>query len=176
MNNGKIKKTVILFVVVDAILFLLYVGLFFAVYRKNTQTQEIYASFYQRTSDAEVLKRMERSLFETEKQRALLDEHLITPTQTLVFIEQVESLGKQSHTDVQVTSITSPKKKGEPFLLEFNASGGFENIYRLFSLVEEMPYRVTIRKANLVANPGGNGTTSSWRASFVIVLDSYLMP
>ncbi len=176
MNNGKIKKTVILFVIVDAILFLLYIGLSFSVYWRNTQTEEIYASSYQRTSDAETLKRMEKSLSDTEKQRVLLGEHLITPAQTLTFIEQIESLGKQSVADVQVTSILSPKKKGEPFLLEFTASGRFENIYRLFSLVEEMPYRVTIRKVTLSANPPSSGTASSWRASFTLVLDSYLMP
>ncbi|MCX6736375.1 MAG: type 4a pilus biogenesis protein PilO [Candidatus Parcubacteria bacterium] len=176
MNNGKIKKTIILFIIVDAILFFLYLGLFFATHWRNTQTQEIYASFYQQTSDAETLKRLESSLSDTEKQRALLNEHLITPSQTLTFIEQIESLGKQSLADVQVTSVASPKKKGEPFLLEFTASGGFENIYRLFSLVEEMPYRVTIRKVNLLANPPSNELPSSWRASFTIVLDSYLMP
>jgi len=175
MNNDKTKKIIAFFAIIDIVLVLIYGGLFFIVRQKNAQTAEIYSSLYRRASDEGALTRLEKTLADTEKQRALLDGYLVTSTETLSFIEQVEDLGKKSLTDVKVTSLSSPKKSGDPFLLDFTAQGEFGNISRLFSLVESMPFRISIKKANIAAIPQDKGATTAslWQASFTIVLESY---
>jgi hypothetical protein len=173
MNNDKTKKIIIIFAIIDVALALSYGGLFFMVQQKNAQTSEIYSTLNRRASDKGALSRLEKSLADTEQQRALLSNYLITPEQTLSFIEQIESLGKKSLTDVKVTSVSSPKKTGDPFLLDFTAQGKFEDIYRLFSLLEEIPFRISIKNAAIAVDTQAKQTPPLWNATFTIVLDSY---
>ncbi|MFA5831539.1 MAG: hypothetical protein WC878_06965 [Candidatus Paceibacterota bacterium] len=172
-KNKKINKITLLFAIADIVLISLYGLLFFTVKQTNVQTAEIYSSLYRRASDKGILLRLEKTLKETASQRALLDDYLVTPSETLTFIEQIEDLGKKSQTDVLVTSLSNPKKKGDPFLLDFTARGSFQNMNRLFSLVEAMPFRVSIKEISLSAEEKEKESAPIWNASFKIVLESY---
>jgi len=169
INNDKTKKTIWIFLAVDIVLALIYGGLFFAVRQKNAETSLAHSSVYRQASDENAFTRLEKNIADTEKQRTLLDDHIITSSETLLFIEQIEDLGKKTFANVHVVSLSNPKKAGDPFSLDFTAEGKFENVYRLFSLIEEMPFRLSLKMVNMTAN----AQEMKWNGSFTVTLDSY---
>jgi hypothetical protein len=173
-KDKKINKITLFFAIADIVLISIYGGLFATTKQTNVKTAEIYSSIYRRASDKGILTRLEKNIADTASERSLLDEYLITPAETLSFIEQIEELGTKSGTEVQVTSILNPKKNDDPFLLDFTAQGRFENIYRLFSLVEAMPFHISIKETSISSDTAQEKEIApTWKASFKIVLESY---
>ncbi len=171
IHNDKTKKIIVFFAAADVVLALVYGVLFFNVNKKNAETAITYSTVYRRTSDETAFIRNKKTLADTEQQRSLLDAYVVTPEKSLSFIEQIENLGKITFTEVQVISLSNPKKAGDLFSLDFTAEGKFENVFRLFSLIEEMPFRLSLKRASMTANT----QDETWKGSFTIVLYSYRM-
>jgi hypothetical protein len=148
--------------------------MFFSIWKNNKQTAEIYSSLFKKESEKDALNATERSLVDTVDKRKILDAYFIKPEQAVTFIEQVEKLGVITGTKVTIKSVVSPKKPGESFLLDFSAKGKFEDIYRLFGLIDEMPHKVTVKTAAISQSKNSEQDASEWTGSFLITLESYL--
>jgi hypothetical protein len=174
MNGKKIQRIIIFFSVINVLLLGLYGVLYFSIKEKNQKTTEIYSSLYKKASEKEILLSIEKSLASTVDKRKIMETYFVKPAEAVSFIEQIEDLGDYARVEIKLNSVTPPKKKGEVFFLDFSAKGGFENMYRLFSLIDEMPYRVSIKKATLAAQaPEKNDSAAEWNGSFTVMLESY---
>jgi hypothetical protein len=173
MHGNQIQKIIVIFSLINVLFVCLYGLLFFFIRQKNLQTTEIYSSLYEKESEKGALDSTEKSLADTEQQRKILDSYFINSTQAVSFIEKIEKLREYSHTEMVLNAVTPPKKQNEGLLLDFSASGNFEDIYRLFALIEKMPYRMTVRNA-ILAKSGNEKNPERWTGSFSVVLESYL--
>jgi hypothetical protein len=173
MPSKQTQKLIAVFFFVNVVFACLYGVLFFSIRQKNAQTTEIYSSLYKKESEKGTLESTAKSLADTVEQRKILDSYFVTPMQAVSFIEKVEKLGGYSNTQMVLSSVTPPKKQGEGLLLGWSASGRFEDIYRLFALIEKMPYRMSVQTA-IISKAGTENNPERWTGSFSVVLESYL--
>lgn len=173
MPGNQIQKIIVILSLVNVLFACLYGLLFFSIRQKNAQTAEIYSSLYKKESEKGALDSTAKSLADTSEQRKILDAYFITPTQAVSFLEKMEKLGGYSNTIIVLKAVTPPKKQGDGLLLDFSASGNFQDVYRLFSLLEEMPYRMMMRTA-ILSKSGDEKNPEQWTGSFSVVLQSYL--
>jgi hypothetical protein len=132
---------------------------------------------YKKASEKEDLLFVERSLTGSVEKRKILESYFVKPDEQVAFIEQIEKLGNLARVDLKLSSVTPPKKTGDEFLLDFTAKGEFSNMNKLFALIDEMPYRISVQKANLSSSNSNDSFIEKvpmWSGTFTLVLESYL--
>lgn len=131
---------------------------------------ELYAASHQQTSDKEKTKELARMLKETEKDRNKLSEYFITKTNAVTFIEQVEKIGKDIGVNLSTNAIADGAKDSGAIEFSFSATGSFRNIYQLIALIESMPYKATIKKADIQKMSDQNESSGKWKGNFIMML------
>lgn len=169
MNNKKIKRLLAIFFLVDILFLGVYGYLFYVVDSKNRETAALYTASHQAASDKEKIQGLERTLKETEKERNNLSGYFVTKTNAVTFIEQIEKIGKNANVSLTVNSVSDDVKDNGAIQLNFSAVGSFPDMYRLIALVESMPYKVTLKKANVLRVVD----QAVWRGDFVVKLESF---
>lgn len=135
---------ILIVIVISALAF--YVYLFLLVKNENVKASEFEQSIKNATN------RDERSLSErsilrgTENERKELEKYFLYQGNEVAFIEKIESLGDISGSRVSFTSVDSEK---EIFKANLSATGGFKEIYHLLSLLETMPFQISVKRLSL---------------------------
>jgi len=175
MKSKKIQNIILFFSGINILFLGVYGALYYFINQKNKETAEIYSSLYRKVSEKDDLSSLERSLTNSTEKRAILESYFVRQEGAVAFIEQIENLGGYAGVDLKLNSVTPPKKTTDEFLVDFSATGKFENMYKLFALVDEIPYRVYIKKAALsVLKSDQKNAAPLWSGNFTIVLESYL--
>ncbi len=162
---------------INALLLCAYGFMVFTTNERKLKTLQLHSSLYEQTSEKEEIRLMEKSIADSVETRKFLASYFVTPTDAVSFIGQIEKLGGYANVDLKIDSVTPPLKSNSPFLLSFSAKGEFDNMYRLFSLIGEMPYRIFVKNMTLTKEISSTDQVSSsdlWDGSFTIVLESYL--
>lgn len=169
MNKKHITRLIIIFFVINTALIGVYVYLFYVTESKNSETSVLYAASHQAASDKEKIQNLERALKDTREDREKLSKYFVTKTSAVTFIEQIEKIGKNAGVDLLVTTVSDDAKDGGAIQISFSATGGFTHMYHLVALVESMPYKVIVKKADIqkISDQQGN-----WRGSFTVMLES----
>ncbi|PIT91056.1 hypothetical protein COU17_02390 [Candidatus Kaiserbacteria bacterium CG10_big_fil_rev_8_21_14_0_10_49_17] len=100
------------------------------------------------------LRSVKKMLQDLSSQKSEVSSHFVQRNGVVDFIKEVEALGKFSGTVVNVNSVTVQKNDNtnateEELLVSFRAAGSWGNTYKLLSLVETMPYALTLDRAHL---------------------------
>lgn len=169
MKNKKIKRLLGIFFLADSMLLGVYGYLYFVADSKNTETSAFYIASHQAVSDKERIHELERTLKDTENERNKISEYFVTKTNAVTFIEQIEKVGKNAGVDLTVNSVSDEAKDAGAIQLSFSAAGSFPDIYRLVALVESMPYKVTLKKANI----SRAGDQTLWKGDFTVKMESF---
>lgn len=172
MNTKKIKRNLAVFFFINIILLSVYGYLFYVVENKNAETAVLYTISHQQASDQEKIQGFGRTLKETEKERNNLSEYFAAKTSAVTFIEQIEKIGKSAGVDLSVNSVSDEVKGGATTQLTFSAEGSFSALYRLIALVESMPYKVAMKKADIQIGDSKD-TIEIWKGNFSVVLESF---
>ncbi|MBI2120032.1 MAG: hypothetical protein HYT94_00210 [Parcubacteria group bacterium] len=170
MNQSKTKKLFIVSLVLIVSLILAYGAIWYSVHVKQKETATLYAASNQQESDQEKIRELEGTLKDTKESRAKLDEYFIQKANTVTFIEYIEQLGKDAGVALTVSSVTDAPKGSVGIQLDFSAAGSFSGLYRLIALVELMPYKIALKKADVQRVE----TDGQWRGNFTIMLESFL--
>lgn len=131
------------------------------------------------TTQRESAKSLVSSINVIEPEKNLLESHFVKSSDVVPFLNTIEKMANDTGVKSEVVSIgISPDKIS--FLVEMNASGSFENIYKLVTLLENSQYDLefvmaNIRSSNIQNTTIGNDTKiKEWTASFQIRLLSFI--
>lgn len=99
-------------------------------------------------------------------QRAVLEKAFLSDDGLVAFLEQIEGLGVPTNTTVKVVSVDNgagrPDAK-DAFRFSVSAEGGWQGVYQLFSLLETMPFVVTVGHARFEQV---GGESAHWQGIF----------
>lgn len=90
----------------------------------------------------------------TEAQNAQLAKYVLTPEDVVPFLTTLEQVGKDTTTEVVLTTVAvEQKKEAIPahLAVTLTATGSFENVYRTLRTYEALPYEHTIESVTLTA-------------------------
>lgn len=127
-----------------------------------------------RQSQKEAEFSMKKLLSETEEERENIDNYFIKTDDIVSFIESIESLSRVTNTSISVNSVSIEEGKEtdvfEYVVLNVEAQGVFSDLYWLLSLVEKMPYKISVNTINFGRLPSGESTSPSdrWNIDFSI--------
>lgn len=123
---------------------------------------------------AETLRRI---MEETKTEREELDAYFVKKGDAVSFIERLENMAKGAGLGISIASVSVPEKTSA-LRIEMATQGSFENTLYFLTLLENLPYKIFVEKANLHHKEGssqdvpkGSGT---WTGSFTVVLESFI--
>lgn len=176
MKNKQTSRLLIVFILADVVLLGAYGYLLSVVNTKNLETADLYTASHQAASGQEKILGLGRILKDTEKDRNKLSEYFVTKTNPVAFIEQIEKIGKNAGVDLVVSTVSDTTKDNGGIQLSFSATGSFSSVYRLIALVESMPYKVTLRKADVQMSGDQKDASGTWKGNFTVMLESFVAP
>jgi hypothetical protein len=172
MSNKKTKRLLISFSLLNVALLGVCGYAFFFVQTKTIETAALYDISHTHASDKEKTQALARTLKETEKDRRVLSEYFVSKTSAVTFIEQIENIGKNAGVSLKVSSVSDEAKGSGGVQLSFSANGPFPEMYRLIALIESMPYKVTVKRANIQKMEGQGSVV--WSGDFAVTLESFV--
>lgn len=121
------------------------------------------------------LRSIQNIIKDTEQQREQLNVYFVKDDAVVAFIETIESLGDKSGAEVEVTSVNIEERNSEgsssQFLrLTFSATGAWDEVFYLFSLVELLPYKMEVKRASFESRKSGTIKSNVWNGSFSIAV------
>ncbi len=99
----------------------------------------------------------------TEQDRAKLASYFISEDDVLGFITSIESIEKVSSTTVKISSISNDSSINH-IRANIEISGGWVNVRRALSMIENLPYSINIDSINLSFNSNKWNMTLSIKA------------
>ena len=100
------------------------------------------------------LRSVKKMLQDLSAEKSEISSYFVQQNGVVDFIKEVEALGKLSSTVVNVNSVTVQKQDDvnateEELLVSFRAAGSWKSTYKLLSLIETMPYALTLDRVHL---------------------------
>ena len=100
------------------------------------------------SEESDRLLELERLLDQTEDKRTLIAHAFVTPGSLVDFIESAESIGRTAQVSLTLRSV-EPDKTRNLLRVSLDASGRFERLYQLLSLLESLPPEITVTRLSL---------------------------
>jgi hypothetical protein len=153
-------KSIVAFGLVLVLVGLVF-GFKFMVDQKASAVGEISQSLALATHKRDNLSELQSKVVGLDSQIVKVDNFVISEDDLVLFIESLEKIGQTVGVEVLVDSVQ--EVEGVTFLVK--ASGSFDSLYRLISLVDVMPYPVLIEDLKLESLPDTVGLTKNiWQA------------
>lgn len=120
----------------------------------------------------EAIKSLERSIKKIEKEKEIIDKHFVQSIDVVSFLDFFEQSGLLIGAKAEVGSVGLDKDQST-ILVDINAFGSFESLYKYLRLLENAPYELEV--VSFVVNKIGavNNTIGSWTANFKLKLLSF---
>ncbi len=167
----KNKKTIILIVFIFILNISVFAGWFylFSTIRGNmveiVNTRRDLALVEKKMESRRSLKDMINGL---SKERKKINSVFFNTDTMVNFIESLEGMARQTGVSLEFNSITINKKTKTGPLFRFQLSGDFGKVFRYFSLLENMPFPVIVKKAHIKTE------NKEWVADFDVVLTTFV--
>jgi len=153
-----------------------YVYFFYTTVDSGRKMAALYSTLHQSASDETKAHSLSKSIDDTAVLRSSLDSYFIRSSESVLFLEKIETLGKQTGVSLHTSSYVVVPKTG---ILEdqFFADGTFSELYNLLALIESMPYQISVKNVNFIKNStpeNGKDQRPPWTATFTVDLLSYI--
>ncbi|HBM46210.1 MAG: hypothetical protein UT05_C0003G0016 [Parcubacteria group bacterium GW2011_GWF2_38_76] len=158
-NNKKIKNSlyIVLVIVLVAVFFYLYL----LKIVKNKQNGELLFAIY-KLQEMELAQQNfltnDKLLRETKVEREKLDSFVINKKTISNLIEEIETLGKHANVELNKTlSVEKNTQRPKESLLKFSirVKGGFKDVYYFALLIENIPYKIRVKRMSLATSVSG---------------------
>ncbi|MDR3519722.1 MAG: hypothetical protein P4L63_02450 [Candidatus Pacebacteria bacterium] len=185
MKNNFSKILILL----SALLFISSCAIFVFLYREintnNSKAESDTAAWQTEALRRDDITSLNNSLAQVSNDRSLLQTHFAQSSDVVPFLNTIEQLAPPTGTVAQVESVSSGANN-TGLVVELNASGSFQQLYKFLTLLENSPYELNflsmdIHKSTVLdasTNPtSSSGTKSSstgWNAVFQIQLLSFV--
>ncbi|MCH7529597.1 hypothetical protein IIB50_00550 [Patescibacteria group bacterium] len=152
-----------------------YTLLFLEIKEKNREASLIASELDLEAKRDKRLRSIQNIVRDTEQQREQLNIYFVNEDSVVTFIETIEALGGKSGAEVEIVSVNIEERNTEEgnseFLrLTFSATGTWNEVFYLFSLVELLPYKIEIKRASFESRKSGTIKSNVWNGSFSIAV------
>lgn len=150
-----------------------YVFLFVEIKKTNEEVSTLQNQLDIEVRQDQRLRSMKQLLADLEEELTMIDTYFIAPDGVVDFLEELESFGRIANTSVEVTSVGIEDEEGTASLpynrlrVEFVSEGSWTSLVRLVSLLETLPFGVTINRSQLERLP--NSTIWQGHISFIVL-------
>lgn len=142
------KKSLIL----SIIFFMISVFVFLFIYKSivsNKETSQLAREKWQTEfARRENTKSIADSMKIIESERVSLESHFVWNSNVVPFLDTIEKIAREAGTKADVTSV-DPAENNSSLEIKMLASGSFETIYKLITLLENSPYNLEFISADL---------------------------
>jgi len=170
------KKILIL----SVIFFIFSCFVFIFLYRMVNNNEEISQLAQEKWQTESTRKENTKSIVNLiktiEPERALLETHFVQSSDVVPFLNTIEKLAAEVKAKAEVTSV-DVENADSSLMVQMEASGSFETIYKLIMLLENSPYDlefVLVNIQSLNTQDTSAKKTSQWTANFKIRLKSFV--
>ncbi|MCX6751390.1 MAG: hypothetical protein NT161_01320 [Candidatus Nomurabacteria bacterium] len=167
------KKSLIL----SAIFFIFSCFVFIFLYKDINNKKEIsqlaQEKWQTKATSMENAKSLINSVKIIEPQKALLETHFVKSSDVVPFLDTIEKISKDVGATAEVVSV-DVAKDNPSLIVEMNASGSFETIYKLIMLLENSPYNLEFVSVDLKNSGTSIGKSPQWTATFQIKLLNFI--
>lgn len=128
-------------------------------------------------------KSLVRFLDGVKNERSLIESVFLREDDLIRLIKGLESIGESSGVFLKISAISAEKNAASKPVISFAAKGTFEQLFKYFYFLENLPYLITINKVSFqneetggeIVPAGGKKIISApvWQALFNIQLESY---
>lgn len=143
------NKRILILVPVNIALVLLCVFFIRGIHAYEEKTADVYKQIdISKKSQLSYLA-LKQSIQNTQSSREKIEQFIVSQDETVSFIEKIEGLSVKTGAVVNLTNV-SRTSSGENSSLMFtvNADGTFREVYHFLSLVEMLPYRLSVKSVS----------------------------
>jgi len=175
-TEHNIKRLFVIMSISTLIVFLVY-SFFFLHIRAKNRTLSVFINEVDLILQKETRLRSIQTLIKDIKLDMVQLDTYFVRQDAVDFIETIEELAAFSGTELEITSVSIDDIKdtestvGELLRLNLEAAGVWQDIFHLLTLIESLPFKVTVTQANLEhvftrQQEDEETPLSSWKGSF----------
>ncbi len=167
---------------VSVAIFLISMCGFLYLYKEINQNNQAWqmkdTEWRTETLRRENIKKLDDSVKMIEGERMALSTHFAESTDVVPFLDSLEGLAKKTTTKAEITSVDIQEGQSGLYV-GMKASGTFNNIYKLLTLIENSHYEieflaVDLHKETTATEEGKTPPIPTWNAAFKMKLISFL--
>ena len=170
--------------IISIIIFLLFCGLFFFVYREIANNiklaQQAQVELQKEAIKREEIKDFNNSFKLIEQEKNLFETHFAQSSDIVPFLNTIEKMASSVGTDVAVSFI-EVAKDNSGLVIEMKDTGTFDQVYKFLMLLENSPYELkftSVQISNSVIEELGKNKKilkkKVWQAELKIKLISFI--
>src|SRR3989338_5198179 len=150
--NKKTKIMIFVSILLCILSFVFYTYCIYFINDKNKIIDDLEVYIVSQTKKQSEINSLKNELKKTTDKRESLSSHLVLTSNVVKFLENVESLVKESNTEVKISSVEFTKDKPVKLEVSFKAVGSFESLYKLLRLTENIPFEVEFKRVSFDAD------------------------
>ncbi len=163
------------------IFFIFSCVVFFFLYQKidsnNSIAEANNVTWQNEMNRRNILSSMDHSIKVIAPEITQLETHFAQSSDVVPFLDSIESVARNAGVKAEVVSVAVPNEESV-LLVGMNATGGFEQMYKFVTLLENSPYQlefdsVEIKRSDTLA-PVTKSATLVWSGSFKMRLFSFI--
>lgn len=144
------KKNTILILIFSLVATLIAVGIFLFVLKviknKNQHTSVALVSLQEKIKDKENATIFASKVEEIKNLREKISEYFVNPENIDVFVSNLEEIGTNLGSTVEVKGIEIPPKVKNTIIIRLSVGGTFNEVINTVSFLESLPYQVNINQ------------------------------
>jgi hypothetical protein len=170
-NKLKTKNILAVVIVLNFILVGAYTYAFYMVKEKNKSASKVSGELEQYLSKEGVINLVKKSVKDTTNEREKLNSYFVSRDDIVKFTKKIESLGEIAGVNLTIMGL---RTQGNILFFDISSWGSFRNLLHLVSLLENLPFKVDVKKAYIdkaEAPPGKEDVgVSGWEGNFTVKL------
>ncbi len=173
-DKQKIIIVLVLVIILNLALFGVYAFVINAIKEKNGGVSAVSVELEGYLNKEGKVSTVKMAIEKTRDLRIRLEKYFVDMDDIPTFTKKIESLGDVS--EVESITINGLNQKGNILLLDFSAKGAFGNILYLVQLVENLPFKVNVKKSyiNKIKGVKSEGESAQWEGVFSVEIIGFL--
>lgn len=166
MRSSKTKQLFIFYAFLAVIGLAGYVFFFLYVERAGARTAAAAAEIVNLEQQKEQYSQYNSAIKNIQDNKAILDRRLVDKDKLVNFLEAIEGLKDTTGALVSVQSIKEGESKTviKNLRLDISVEGTWEQVYRFFTLLENMPFNMTLEKVTI------GKSADSWHGTVTVTV------
>lgn len=175
MQPNSPKKYLILSIVFFAVACSAFSYLYYGIKNNRKVFRDAQVAWQREEDRLAEIRMIDRSIKTVETEKILFESHFATKKDVVPFLDTLEKLALSVGARAEVASVDT-KEGTNGLTVALRASGSFESLYKLLTLLENSHFELKIEGLDLQreSSSGVETVGTKWRAVFQVKLLSYV--
>lgn len=147
-----------------------FVFFFKVIKNKNHHTSAVLTTLQSKINKKENIETLEKKIVEVEATRKVINGYFVDSNHIDSFINYLENLGTNTKTELVVKSVEISSSEANTVLGQVSIKGGFADVMRTTTLLENIPYQIHI--TSLYLNKDIQTVTTEVKGKTVVTTSS----